>query len=139
MGCLSNTQIKHRNAGRKGGRGKKGISLSPTKTPQRPKTTVWRYRSKAAAAEQELHLAALANIRALKSSRPSTAGSVIMTIGSTGPSTGYISLLQLLEVQPVLLYCHLIVILPLEIGFTTVVTMEALIPLVFNCYWRMNR
>lgn len=62
MGRLSNTQTKYRNAGKRGGRGNKRVSPTPINTPQRSRTTAWRYKRQAALAEQALHLAALANI-----------------------------------------------------------------------------
>lgn len=63
MGRLSNTQIKYRNAERKGGRGNRRLSPTPIKTSQRPKTTAWQHKRQAAAAEQTLHIATLANIK----------------------------------------------------------------------------
>lgn len=76
---------------------------SPIKTPWRPKTTAWRHRSKAAAAEQALYTAALAQFGGAVSSRPSTSHMSIigsrpstaghMSFSPTRPSTGYDSMI----------------------------------------------
>lgn len=103
MGRLSKQQISRKNAAKQGGRGKKknqipvSISPLPFKTATKPRTTAWRERTKAASAEQALHLAALANIRdptldssysPIIGSRPSTGHrSTTVAIGSTTSST----------------------------------------------------